>query len=297
MAATRGRWAGAVLALACALALTACAAQREPMIPGQHAAVIPDEVTVELIQLRSDVAARQVQLRITNGSDDPLTVGDVTVDDPRFRDDITRVLERTSTIPAGGQVDIRLQLPAVECPSPPDGEVVVEAALELIVAGDPAIAVTPLTDPLDVIGPLHERECRAEALTDAASIAFTGFEPSPPGEPATLELTVTPTGDAAATVAGIQTTNLLTFGSADTTAETYPIDLDVAPGDREAVVIALPLVPLRCDAHAVQEDKRGTIFDVEVAVDGEPGEIELAAPEDLRGRILTWVAEWCGFGG
>ena len=46
----------------------------------------------------------------------------------------------------------------------------------------------------------------------------------------------------------------------------------------------------------MQEDKRGTIFDLEVEIDGEPGEIELAASEELRGRMLTWVADWCGFG-
>ena len=63
------------------------------------------------------------------------------------------------------------------------------------------------------------------------------------------------------------------------------------------MVVSLPLVPLRCDPHAVQEDKRGTIFTLAVELDGDPGEIELAAPEDLRGRILTWVGAWCGFGG
>jgi hypothetical protein len=55
-------------------------------------------------------------------------------------------------------------------------------------------------------------------------------------------------------------------------------------------------VPLRCDPHAVQEDKRGTIFTLEVELDGVPGEIELAASEDMRGSILTWVSNWCGFG-
>ena len=47
---------------------------------------------------------------------------------------------------------------------------------------------------------------------------------------------------------------------------------------------------------AVQEDKRGTIFDVRVSVAGESGEVELFVGDALRGRILTWVADWCGFG-
>ena len=47
----------------------------------------------------------------------------------------------------------------------------------------------------------------------------------------------------------------------------------------------------------MQEDKRGTIFDVRVSVAGESGEVELFVGDALRGRILTWVADWCGFGG
>ena len=58
----------------------------------------------------------------------------------------------------------------------------------------------------------------------------------------------------------------------------------VAAGDTDPLAVHLPLVPLRCDPHAVQEDKRGTVFTLEVEVDGEPGEIELAASEDMRGQ-------------
>ena len=121
---------------------------------------------------------------------------------------------------------------------------------------------------------------------------------TPPGEPAVLTLAIEPTGRAAARIDGIQTTNLITFAdAADGTLDTYPIDVDVTQAETDPVEVRLPLVPLRCDAHAVQEDKRGTIFDLEVVVDGDPAEIELAASEELRGRILTWVADWCGFGG
>jgi len=39
------------------------------------------------------------------------------------------------------------------------------------------------------------------------------------------------------------------------------------------------------------------VFTLVVALDDVPGEIELATPEDMRGRILTWIGDWCGFGG
>jgi hypothetical protein len=34
---------------------------------------------------------------------------------------------------------------------------------------------------------------------------------------------------------------------------------------------------------------------VEIELDGEPGLVQIAADEDMRGRILTWVAQWCEF--
>ena len=44
------------------------------------------------------------------------------------------------------------------------------------------------------------------------------------------------------------------------------------------------------------EDKRGTVFNVAVEVDGASGVVEVAAPEAMRGEILRWVSDWCGFG-
>lgn len=253
------------------------------------------DVTVELVQLRADVAPRQAQVHVTNGTGEPLAIGEVRVEDPRFDGPATRVVAgRTSTVPAGGSVDIRVQLPPVDCDAPDDGTPTV--VLELLVDEGAAQVTASAPDPLGFIAPLHARECRRERLADASTLAFTGFEPSPPGESAALELTVTPTGDGSATIVGVQRTNLLDFGAAAVDGA-YPLDLAIDPGDEEPVSIELPIVPYRCDPHAVQEDKRGTIFDVRVEFEGEPGEIEVFVGDELRGEILSWVAEWCGFGG
>ena len=283
----------ALASAAVALALAACA-------PGTTTAEsapvgLPEGVTAQLVQLRSDVAARQAQVELHNGSDLDLTIGSLAVSDPRFEGDATRVLERDSLVRAGATVDIRIQLPEVDCDAPDDGA----STLAFTYSADegPQQAETPIDDPLDFMAPLHERECRANAVADAAAITLASFTPSSAGDPADLVLQIAPTGGAAAEVVGIQTTNLLTFAAAPgTTADTFPIEVAVAAGDTDPLAVHLPLVPLRCDPHAVQEDKRGTIFTLEVEVDGEPGEIELAASEDMRGSILTWVANWCGFG-
>lgn len=263
---------------------------------------LPDGVTVEIVQLRADVAPRQAQVRIANDTDEPITVGAVRVEDPRFTGPVERVLAgRTSTVPPGARVDVRVQLPPVACRggASPAAESLAVIALE----GDDEGSETTVesvsefeavaADPLGFLAPLYERECRAVALASAVGVEFTEFEPSPAGEPASLTLAITPAGGGA-TIVGVQRTNLLDFGAA-TRDGAYPVDLDVAEGDAPTT-IDIPLVPFRCDPHAVQEDKRGTIFDVRIVLDGEPGEIELFVGEEMRGRILTWVAEWCGFG-
>lgn len=290
----RGRVATAVAIAAVLAGLVGCAPAAEP--GPSPAEGLPDGVTVELQQLRSDVAARQAQVVVTNGTDETLVVADLAIDDPRFEGAVTRVAARDSTITPGRSVGIRVQLPPVACD---DTAATVEPVLELdYTLGDAeGHASAPIGDPLGFVPPLHERECRVVLLSAAADVAFTSFEPSPAGEPAVLELTVTPTGEGGAGIRSIQTTNLLTFGlTPGDTADSHPIDVVLESGETEPVVVPLPLVPLRCDPHAVQEDKRGTIFDLEVEIDGEAGEIELAASEDMRGQILTWVADWCGFG-
>ncbi|GAA2977707.1 hypothetical protein JOD63_003179 [Microbacterium terrae] len=291
-------------AVAVALGLAVLAGVAGCAAPDAAPGPPPAGVDVEFAQLRSDVAARQAQVRIINASDETLEVGDVTVVDPRFDGAATRVIAgRTSTVPAGSTVDVRVQLPPMACGSDDLAEDVTTVQLVLgypdrDVAPAPAPVEAPLPDPLDVLGPLHERECRAQALAGAASVSFSAFRPSGPGAPAALELTVAPTGEGTAEITGIQTTNLLTFGqSASGAVDEYPLAVAVGEGDADPTVIELPLVPLRCDPHAVQEDKRGTIFDLAIAVDGVPGEIELAADEDMRGAILAWVADWCQFGG
>ena len=294
-----GRSVALVAATALALVLAACTPAGSPLPADPEITGLPDGVTAELQQGRSDVAARQAQVVVRNESDETLIIGAVEVDDPRFAQPSVRVDERESTITPGRTVGIRVQLPAVACgevPSAVTGETTL--TFDYTLGDTPGRASAAVGDPLSFLPPLHERDCRAAAVADAAHVEFSDFDASPPGEPATLVLSVAPTGRGSVGITGIQTTNLITFDDGSAAAiETLPIGLEVEEGGSGRAEISLPIVPLRCDPHAVQEDKRGTIFDVEVEVGGEPGEIELAASEDLRGEILTWVADWCDFGG
>jgi len=280
----------ALVAAVIALALTACGAPAPEPGPDR----LPEDTEVSFVQLRSDVAARQAQVRIRNGTALPLIVGEIRVSDPRFDGDAERVVARTSTIPPGSATDIRVQLPAVACPAPAEPETTVTVSFTW--NGMDAVATEPLPDPLGFVPPLHERECRAAALAEAADVAFASFEPSDAGAPAVLELAVVPTGAGAARLTGIRETNLLTFRMPGGEGGRWPLEVAVRPGETGPIAVPLRIIPARCDPHAVMEDKRGTVFWVEAVVDGEVSRIDLAADEDLRGRLLTWVAHWCGYG-
>lgn len=269
------------------LAVTACAVLLAGCAPNEPEPPSVEGLEITVVQSRSDVADRHAQVRVRNDTGATVEIGAVEVVDARFAAPAERTdPERITSVRPGATVDIRVALPAVDCASS-DGEPRVR--LELAASGP--LVETPAADPLDVIAPLHERECRAERLADSADVSFASFQPSAHPAPAVLGLEIVPTGRARAVIVGIQPTNLLRFDGTRASGDTLPLDVVVGTGP---VLVPLPLVPSRCDPHAVQEDKRGTVFTLEVQLDGEPGEVELAAPADLRARLLTWVSRWCG---
>lgn len=276
-----------------ALSVAGCAASEPEAGPTE--APLPDGVAVEFMQLRADVANRVAQVRVINESDVTLSIARLVFEDDWF--DGPAVRDRASEVPAGRTLDLTVQLPPSACENEPAAaERTSRVLVEYSTEDGAYLSAAELPDPLDVIPALHARECLLSDLERSTAIAFTGFEPSEPGQTATLTLTLTPTGDEASEVLAIQSTNLLALGEAGATADVYPLGVDVEPGDTDPIVLDVPLVPFRCDAHAVQEDKRGTVFTLDVATGGQTGDINVAAPEEMKGDLLAWVARWCGFG-
>jgi hypothetical protein len=294
------------LALATACAATPAPAASSPPVPtapaltldpaAPVATVLPDGVAVELRQSRADVAGRQAAVRFINGSGVEITVGAVSVADPRFAASAERTVNRMSRVAPGAAVDVRVQLAEVACDASAGSDATV--TLALATNGDASVVRVPITDPVPFVEALHTRECVHERVADAAAIDFGPFSASPPEEPGRLTLLIQPRGGAAAEgvrLVGIRETNLLTFEGIGG-GGLYRLGFDLTPGSTGAVTVSLPLRPARCDPHAVLEDKRGTVFRVLVELDGEEASFDLAASEELRGRLLDWVAGWCGFG-
>jgi len=277
----------AALALAPALLVTGCALPPEPA--PSAAAALPEGVQVELFQLRSDVAERGAQVRVINGSDDDLVVTRLVFDDDWFAGEGVR--DRTSTIAAGRTVDLRIALPGSECEGEPDAAArTSRVRLEFANGGSATVEVA---DALGFTTLLHEKECLRHDLAQVATLEWASFTASTAPLPAELRLSVTPSGGSgSAQLNAVQTTNLLMFAEG---SAAFPLALSVSASDAPTEVV-VPIVPLRCDPHAVMEDKRGTVFNIAVDVDGASGVVEVAASEPMRGVILRWVADWCGFG-
>jgi hypothetical protein len=287
------RTAAAIVALAATVGLAACG----PAAPGPPPSTatdgaLPGGVEIELFQLRSDVAERGAQVRIVNDSDDDLVVTKLTFDDDWFAGEAVR--DRTSMISAGRTVDLHFGLPEVACEGEADAaartsRVIVEFSVDDVAR----TATVDVADPLGFTAVIHEKECLRHDLAQVATLEWTSFAGSASPLPAQMQLSITPAGgDGAATLIEVQTTNLLQFGELPTP---FPLNTELS-GAAAATLVDVPLLPLRCDPHAVMEDKRGTVFNVMVSVDGATGVVEVAASEKLRGEILRWVADWCGFG-
>ncbi|MGP3533790.1 hypothetical protein ACTU3I_03270 [Microbacterium sp. RD1] len=281
------RAARGVTAVLMLTALAGCAAWAPSAPPTAAPAGLPATVTVSLVQLRADVAARQAQVQIRNGGEEAVRVAGVEVRDRRFDGVAERVVARESVIPAGGAVDVRIQLPPMDCAAPAEGDST--AVLTL----DEVEVEAPIVDTLGFLPALHARECLAVRLGEVAAIEIDSFTPGAAGQAGSLQLAVTPTGSGSAHLGAVDSTPLLMY-ALDGRASPYDLAVDIGP-DSPASTIVIPLVPQRCDPHVVQEDKRGTIFTIDVTVGDTAGEIDLAAPPDLKARMLAWVAEWCGF--
>jgi hypothetical protein len=279
-----------VSVLAAGLALAACAPSDPPSDSSLGA--LPPGVSVELIQLRSDVVDRAAQVRLVNAGEDDLVITGLEIMDPRFEESIVR--DKRAQVTSGRTLDMRIALPSVACDADAaDDAATIELAYE--VDGRAATAAASIADPLAFIPLLHEKECLRERLADVAVLSWSGFEASDALAPAHLTLEIDPSGGgASARVETVETTPLLMFDAAG--AAPFVVRAEVE-GSGSPQRVRVPLVPLRCDPHAVMEDKRGTIFDVTVSVGGVVGVVEVAAPAEVKGEVLRWVAAWCGFGG
>ena len=59
--------------------------------------------------------------------------------------------------------------------------------------------------------------------------------------------------------------------------------------------ISLEVRPARCDAHAIADDKRGTILPFEIRTsDGRAGRLDRSSGDTLKAELYQYYGERCG---
>ncbi|MDQ1083041.1 MULTISPECIES: hypothetical protein [Microbacterium] len=237
------------------------------------------------MQQRGDIAAQRVQVRVTNTSDAPITVTAARLSSAALEAPAGGDTKRPVTIGAGRTTDLPVALSAIRCTS---GDPSPRVALRLGDDEEPTVAAT---DALGVLGRLSATQCDRDAVASIAHVSATAVTPAVDGF-AGLVLSIEPSPDAAAgsvDLVALRGTPLLRFRGGGEAA----LGLRIAGGD-PASEITVPVTPIRCDAHAIAEDKVGTLFDLVARVGGREVVVPLDRSSRVAADLLVFTAATCG---
>lgn len=239
-----------------------------------------------------DVEARQLVVRVENTTATPVTVERLAFTAPTLEGELTH--DEPFELSGGEAIAIRIDIPGSRCDVP-----AAAGTVALAIATDGGTATGALTpdDPFDTLARLNNADCLAESVASVAEITMpehlrsTGVGVD---RRAVIDVQVTPvasgSGSASMRIDHVANTTLL---SNESGAE-WPLGIEVAAGD-QPFTIELPVKPARCDAHAIADDKRGTImaFDVTTS-DGRAGRVDRPSGDTLKAELYAYYGERCG---
>ncbi|WP_139327331.1 hypothetical protein [Microbacterium sp. RURRCA19A] len=249
---------------------------------------VPPGLTVAVVQQRGDIAPGRVQLRITNGSGESVTVLAASLASAVLAEPAAWAARRTESIAPGRVVDLPVPLPALACTS---GDDVAHVTLQVAADGGSRSVDIAADDPLNVLARLSTTQCDRDAVEAVAHVEATAVTPRDDGT-ADLSIAVTPAGgDSTAELAlvALRGTPLLHFA----TGEEAPLGATVQAADAP-VMLTAAVTPRRCDPHAIAEDKVGTLFDLVARVDGREVVVSLPRPQAVADDLLAFTAAACG---
>jgi len=257
-------------------------------------AALPAGITASVFQSRFDYGQRVLELEISNGTGAPITVTRASFESTRFA--TTAVWEGPQLIPDGSARDLRVRLTDPVCDgAAPRDRIVITFTLENDRNG--TAMVTP-TDEQGTVDSVNAQDCLDVSVARVATISAPAQAEWTPGarRPATIVISVVPTGAAGTvTIHRAKGTVLLSL-IAQSNSQPYDMQLEsVVDATAGPSVIALQVVPARCDPHAIEEDKRGTIFPLEVETsDGPAGTIYVAMKNEVRRSLYAFYSDYCG---
>ncbi|MBA4247815.1 MAG: hypothetical protein C0444_05920 [Microbacterium sp.] len=295
---TMRRVRGMIAALIVAATMTSIAgcSPAAPPAPGPSGAAATAAelaVTADVYRTRIDPSRGAIQLSVRNDAEAPLTVVVAALESPALSTPISR--ERTTVIGPGLTRDLPLTLSPAACPAssttPP------EAVLTVMLADGTSTELrVPTTDRLGQWAEWIEAECFAAAVAQRATLDVEHDASRDDGALIGLRLTADRL-DTGLELVSIGDTVLFGLVSGAEGARVTSMPLVVSSdsgGGTGAVSIPLVITPARCDAHALADDKQGTLFVVDVLLDGEPGSVTINANSATRAALYDAYTRACG---
>lgn len=270
-----------ILAVAAAALVASCSSGPEQL---------PGEVSARVYQTRSDVAVDKVEIQIRNGSDRPIVVTEAVLRSPSLA--APAGYSGPATIPPGAIVDLKTPLPEAACSGATGGATV---QLEFAIGGRAGSAELPAPDSLQQLPAIAADRCRQRGVAEIVTITSPDGARTTRAGTVALTFGVTPTGKPGSVRFGhTEATTLLTPASPEgDVRQRQRIDLSVT-GDSPPTRLVLRYLPGRCDAHALAEDKQGTLLPATVSLDSAAaGRIVLPVPAVVRSQIYRYVADYC----
>jgi hypothetical protein len=284
-----------VLLLVAAALLSACTGAPGDLSPATPADNHPVSAAVD--QGRAHYTDRVVNLMITNISREPVLVTSATLHSPLYEGAADWKPTRTggTRVPAGSTVSLPAELPPAQCSGQP-----AEAATHRITvtmdserSGLSTVEVQA-SDPHNVLSRNHSEDCLAEAAASVAELRIDETLKVLPGSgSAVVGIDVQPSGMKESLV--IESFGTTTLLDEDGT-HAWPRNLRVH-GTDPASRLSLHIVPMRCDPHALAEDKLGTRIPVSIAAGSWHGILRLNAGHDFDRAVYRFITDACAAAG
>ena len=259
------------------------------------APVATPRLSAYLYQSRMDVQDRKVQVKVRNEGDGRVEIESVTLLSLAYTEAMVS-RDAGAILTPGTAVDLPVQLTEPVCEGPAGGQTaLVNFRWEDRRTGTIEI---PASDEDEAFKNLHERECFAAAVDDAASISIVGLPEIRPGNPLPARLTVeiTASGTAEHELRIVKAGNTTLLQHADpVTGQHLPqgASVDVTAPSSGKRTSDITLVPGRCDAHALAEDKQGTRIPLLVSLNGREGTIAVVSPTPVTAALYEFVRKAC----
>lgn len=237
---------------------------------------LPSGVVMHVDQTRLERKTRHVFIRVENNTKRDLTVTAFRLTSPRFK---PVTWKGDESMEPGQEADLEFTMPPGRCGDSVDASV---RLTYRIGDSDERESVGKADDRYHAIGLMLDRDCAKHTLAEAAKLEVGTPKIDGTGSTAVLRvpITLTPTGKR----------DDVRFGGFESTplfrqAEDSPAGVDEPISSTQPSHIVMSVVPARCDAHALADDKVGRLFGMRVLAPGLPDNATFYLPLDHDQRV------------